>query len=73
MDYNAADINIKMTVKRAREVLRRKLKFGDREQIKALAVLEEYEQRCRRCNGQGTVGKYDADCPECGGTGKRDA
>lgn len=48
------------------EILRRRLEFGNEAQIRALRALEEQEEWCKKCMGEGSV-----PCGYCDGTGKK--
>lgn len=49
------------------EILKKNLCFGNKEQIQALRALEESEEWCDECLGEGTV-----PCRCCEGSGKKE-
>jgi hypothetical protein len=67
-----------MDVREARSALKRPLVFGDEQQIRAIRFLDEVAEavkvitdaaECTKCNGNGRIYEYDADCEACGGKG----
>lgn len=67
-----SEIVCAMTYMRARDVMRKPLRFGDEEQIRALEVLRS--RICRDCLGVGQCRHCDGEgiCPRCGGTGEEE-
>jgi molecular chaperone DnaJ len=45
----------------------------ERDALRGISKPVKYEaaQRCHACEGRGTAGAVDPDCPSCGGTGRR--